>query len=60
MLPKSGFGECPYEHIPDGLTDPRKELMKNLSPGKLLRKIKKHKKEQEKTSKHEETGKDKN
>jgi hypothetical protein len=43
--------ECPYEHIPDELTDPYKELKKNLpSPGKLLRRIKERKKEQEKTA----------
>jgi hypothetical protein len=42
--------KCPYEHIPDELIDPGKELMKNLpSPGKLLRKINERKKEQEKT-----------
>jgi hypothetical protein len=34
------FTEMPYEHIPEGFPNPAKDLLKNLSPGKLLQNIK--------------------
>jgi hypothetical protein len=49
--------EKPYEHIPDELTNPRIELLKKLSPGKLLRKIKERRQKQKETG---EKVKDKN
>jgi hypothetical protein len=41
MCGKIRVGEAPYEHIPDSISDPAKQMAKKLPPGKMLNRIKK-------------------
>jgi hypothetical protein len=54
MRGKIGVGELPYERIPDGFSDPAKQIARKLSPGKLLNRIKKKRQKAEAENKEEQ------